>query len=112
MMRDVLPAALDPYAELGLEPTACAAEIRQAYFSRVRAAGPERDPATFKRIRAAYEQLSSPGTRFEADMLRIQWVPPEPPRKPDWPAAVLGAARALSDLEGRSFREDFREVSL
>ena len=71
------PAVGDPYAALGVAPTATDAEIKQAYFAQVRAHPPESDPQAFKLIRAAYDRLRSPEKRLEADMLRVQaW--PEP----------------------------------
>jgi curved DNA-binding protein CbpA len=107
---------LDPYAELGVAPEAPQEAIREAYFALTRSAGPDRDPARFKRIRAAYEQLSDPRRRFETDMLRLQpWTPLLAPcqEEPatDWPGEALRAAKSLSDLERRHFREDCREVA-
>ena len=117
---DPAPLALaDPYAELGLAPTATEADIKRAYFAQVRAHPPETDPQGFKRIRAAYERLRTPEKRLETDMLRLTlW--PEPPLEAlaaELPRTVrlddvLSAARALSDLGRRDFREDFREVKL
>lgn len=109
--------SMDPYVELGVAPEATAEEIRKAYFGLIRAAGPEKDPVRFKRIRAAYELVSSPERRFEADMLRLQpWTPLLAAWKDeaaaDWRGEVLRAARSLSDLERRHFREDCKEVTL
>ncbi len=58
----------NPYKTLGLERTATAAEIKQAYFALVREHSPERDPEGFKRIRAAYEKLRSSGDRTQTDL--------------------------------------------
>ena len=110
---------VDPYAVLGLPCTATAAEIKQAYFALVRAHPPEREPDTFKRIRAAYERLRDPERRAETDMLLLQdW--PAPTRKRRQPALdlalhredVLAAARALTDLERRDWREHVGKVRL
>ena len=113
----------DPYAELGLAPTATEAEIKQVYFALVRQHPPETDSQGFKRIRAAYERLRTPEKRLETDMLRLV-VWPEPSLESDWLtkgagpargvdfAEVLRAASALSDLGRRDFREDEREVKL
>jgi curved DNA-binding protein CbpA len=108
-------AGQDPYPELGLDPSVSDTELRKAYFSQVRRHSPERDPVQFKRIRAAYEQLSTPERRLETDLLRIQpWIAPAlPPLERDpglWAQDVLRAARSLSDLDRRHFREDYREV--
>jgi len=48
-----LPGIESPYAILGVERTATEAEIKRAYFARVREHPPERDPEGFKRVRAA-----------------------------------------------------------
>lgn len=109
----------DPYEVLGIPRTASAAAIKQAYFAEVRAHPPERDPAAFKQIRAAYERLRDPSARVEANMLLLErW--PEPTRqrrapKLDLsvqPADVLGAVRALSDLERSDWREHYGKVKL
>jgi curved DNA-binding protein CbpA len=116
------PLALpDPYAELGLPETATDADIKQTYFAQVRLHPPETDPQGFKRIRAAYERLRTPDKRRETDLLRLV-VWPEPSLESFAPPAglpagvdaadVLRAARALSDLGRRDFREDEREVKL
>jgi curved DNA-binding protein CbpA len=105
---------MDPYQELGLEASASDANVRRAYFALVRSHGPEKDPQRFKRIRAAYEGLATPDKRLETDLLRVQsWTPPPLPaldRDPGlWAQDVLRAARSLSDVDRRHFREDCRE---
>ncbi len=108
----------DPYAALGLDPAATPEEIKQAYFARVRAHPPEREPEIFKQIRAAYEQLRTPEKKLEADMLRLEsWPEPQfpPPLPLDLkvsPADVIRAARAFTDLARSDWREDWREVRL
>jgi curved DNA-binding protein CbpA len=114
------PFVGDPYAVLVVSPDASDAEVKQAYFAQVRAHPPESDPLAFKRIRAAYEQLRDPEKRLDADMLRLQsW--PEPPlpaglnTEPvlDLSVAVedvVRAARALTEMSRRDFREDYREI--
>jgi len=110
--------AADPYEVLAIAPTASADEIKQAYFSQVKAHPPERDPAAFKRIRAAYEQLNSPEKRLETDMLRVApWPLPEfvPQGELDITidrADIVRAARACSDVDRGDWREDFRAVKL
>jgi curved DNA-binding protein CbpA len=109
---------VDPYALLGLTPAATPAEIKQAYFTQVRAHPPERDPEAFKQIRAAYERLRTPEKKFETDMLRLEpWPEPEllTPAPLDFsvsPADVISAARALSELARTDWREDDREVKV
>jgi len=117
----------DPYAILGVDSQAGLEEIKTAYFARVRAHPPERDPEGFKRVRAAYEQLRDPDRRLETDLLRLQaWPEPSldgllertlvfedaPLDLSVDPADVIRAARALSDLGRHDFREDTREVSM
>jgi curved DNA-binding protein CbpA len=116
------PTVTDPYAALGLGPTASLDEIKRAYFAQVRAHPPEHDPEAFKRIRAAYEQLRDPKQRQQTDLLRWQaW--PEPELADIFTARadieleldladVIRAARAMSDLSRSDFREDYREVRL
>jgi len=110
---------VDPYAVLGVTRSATSAEIKQAYFALVRAHPPEREPETFKRIRAAYERLRDPERRAETDMLVLTaWPgPPRQRRAPQLDLALhvedaLAAARALSDLERRDWREHFAKVQL
>ena len=110
---------VDPYAVLELSRTATAEQIKQAYFALVRAHPPERDPALFKRIRAAYERLRDPERRAETEMLLLEpW--PEPTRKRRQPKLdlrlhtedVIAAARALTDLERSDWREHYGKVKL
>lgn len=109
----------DPYAVLGLIRAASADEIKRAYFALVRANPPERNPAEFKRIRAAYERLRDPEQRLEADMLLIQpWPESARRRRPPkldlavGPADILAALRALTDLERTDWREHHEKVQL
>jgi curved DNA-binding protein CbpA len=118
----IQPTVADPYATLGLAPTADLDEIKRAYFAQVRLHPPEHDPETFKRIRAAYEQLRDPKQRQQTDVLRWQiWPEPELAdlfhTRSDITleldvADVIRAARSISDLSRTDFREDYREVRL
>ena len=109
---------IDPYAVLGVARTATPAAIKSAYFALVRAHPPERDPETFKRIRAAYERLRDPERRAETDMLILEpWPEPRKRRQPALDLTlhredVLAAARALTDLERSDWREHFAKVKL
>jgi len=110
----------DPYQVLGLRPGASHEEVRRAYFQRVRAHPPERDPETFKAIRAAYEQLChstevqdalfqlcEPG-EWPLDRIRVK-------AKVDTefhPEDVIAVLRAWSELGREDFSGDFREVDL
>lgn len=48
-----------PWSELGIEPTTETREIRRAYNRRIKTIDPEQDPATFQRLREAYEAAFS-----------------------------------------------------
>lgn len=61
----------DPYKILGVARTATEVEIKHAYFSQVREHPPERDPAGFKRVRAAYEKLRNLVDRTQTDLFLI-----------------------------------------
>jgi len=107
----------DPYLVLGLTPAATDDEVRQAYLRLVRAHPPEREPAAFKRIRAAYERLKEPEQRIEADWRRYErWPWPTTSLRP--PAFdlqlrrehVLALLAAESDLNRRAPASDYREV--
>jgi hypothetical protein len=47
--------AASDWQELGIAPTSDRAGIRRAYAMRLKALGPDRDPAAFQRLRTAYE---------------------------------------------------------
>ena len=112
-------AYIDPYEVLGIPRAASAADLKRAYFALVRAHPPERDPETFKRIRAAYERLRDPAARVEADMLLLErWPDPARQRRAPkldlsvQPADVIKAARALAGLERTDWREHYGKVKL
>lgn len=111
----------DPYSVLGLKRGASHAEIRRAYFRKVREHPPETDPETFKTIRAAYEQLRSAEQRAVTDLYLLQAPPPWEPSKGRplasfdlrlHPEEVLTAAKAFTDLGRDSFRDDYKPVRL
>ncbi|MFB3788231.1 MAG: DnaJ domain-containing protein [bacterium] len=59
---------IDPYQELGLESGAVTDEtVRAAYTQAIRRHPPDRDPAAFERIRAAYETIKT-----EKDRIRFR----------------------------------------
>lgn len=107
----------DPYAVLGVPPDASLDDVRRAYYELVRTHSPEHDPETFKRIRAAYEQLVS--ALGQDELFRLQ-------TPPDWvpncraavieegfhPEDALAALQAWGDLGREDFTDDFSEVSL
>lgn len=71
----------DPYAVLGLERQADSEAIKRAYFQLVREYPPERDPARFQEIRAAYEAVRTPERRRSTDLFLPQPPPPQPNRR-------------------------------
>lgn len=107
---------IDPYKVLGLSRQASMTDIKQAYFTLVREHPPERDPDSFKRIRAAYDALRTPEARANTDRQLIQLPPPyQPPRLPALDLAFHEAdrwwsARQHSDLTRTDFSADFRPV--
>ncbi len=50
----------DPFLILGVSANAGSDEIRRRYLQLVRQHPPDRDPARFAEIRAAYDELSDP----------------------------------------------------
>ncbi len=53
-------SASDPFAVLGLPPGAGEQDVRARYLALVREFPPERDPARFQEIHAAYQSASDP----------------------------------------------------
>jgi curved DNA-binding protein CbpA len=64
---------VNPFIVLGLDETADDAAVRAAYLAGVRAHPPDRDPAGFQRIRAAYEAIRDEDRRLD---LRLFGPPP------------------------------------
>ena len=56
---------MNPYEVLGIDADAEPEVIRSAYLALVRRYPPDRAPAMFRRIRAAYEHLEDPVKRAE-----------------------------------------------
>lgn len=54
------PADEHPFTVLGLWPGAGPAQVKRAYFARLAQHPPHADPAGFRRLRSAYEAVSSP----------------------------------------------------
>ena len=109
----------DPYVVLGLERGASQAQVRQAYFALVREHPPEKDPQTFKTIRAAYEQLGTAEMQAETDLFLLQPPPAwHPPRSS--PALDLAfhaedaliALQAWDDIGHIDLTDEFREVEI
>ncbi|MGD2021144.1 MAG: J domain-containing protein [Thiohalocapsa sp.] len=75
----------DPYLTLGIEPGVDDAAVEQAYRDAIKRCPPDRDPAAFQAVRAAYERL-----RTRRDRVAYELFDAEPPA----PLDVL--RRALS----------------
>jgi len=115
----LLPGTSDPYLVLGLERNASQPDVRQAYFELVRQYPPEKEPETFKIIRAAYEKLRTAAAQAETDLFLLQ-APPDARALPGEPALDLAfraedaliALRGWGDLAREDFSDEFREVAL
>ena len=110
----------DPYAVLGLDSSATAEEVRQAYFRSVRVYTPEAHPEEFKRVRAAYETLRSPLRRAELALLAfdetvaevdLELVASAGEEGPfDAAALLLAVELSASDLARTDFPEDLTPI--
>jgi len=110
---------VNPYRVLELDPSATDAEIKKAYFQKVREHPPEKDPQQFKRVRAAYDALRTPEARAATDLFMLHPPPAyEPYKRPptftvdyveaDWDAVLL----ASTDLSQTDMSKDFRKIRL
>lgn len=86
-------AMTDPYLTLGIDPTADAAEIRQAYLRLMRRWHPDRpggegDAARAQEVTAAYELLRNPERRENFDRARRPARPAPPAPTPSGRAAA------------------------
>lgn len=61
----------DPHEVLGLPRSADEAETRRRYLELVRQSPPDRDPARFAEIRAAYDRVRDPDRRLEAQLFEV-----------------------------------------
>ncbi|MEA3349131.1 MAG: DnaJ domain-containing protein [Chloroflexota bacterium] len=109
----------DPYAVLGLTRGAAPRQIKRAYFSLVREHPPENDPASFKLVRAAYEQLRTDKAKVETDLFLFQppyhWEPRKRKRKYDLDVHAEDMWMLLQqggDLGRVDFKDDYRGVPL
>lgn len=76
----------DPYQTLGVTPEDGDEAIHDAYLNAIKACPPERDPARFEAVRAAYETL-----RTRRDRLALALFDATPPT----PAELLDRAAPL-----------------
>lgn len=68
-----------PWQELGISPTRDRRTIRLAYAARLKAIDAERDPAAFRRLRAAYEAALRAVARTATGPAGAEPPPPPPP---------------------------------
>ncbi|MCL4871122.1 MAG: J domain-containing protein [Anaerolineae bacterium] len=109
----------DPYAVLGLTHEANERQIKRAYFTLVRTYSPETEPAAFKKMRAAYEQLRHTDTKKETDLSLFQPPLPWTPRKrlgrlylSLQPDDLLDYLALSSELNQADFPKDYRPIQL
>lgn len=103
--------APDPYRALEIDRRATDAEIKRAYFQLVRQFPPEREPAKFQQIRAAYERLRTPESRALIDLFLLQPPPALPSRRrPSYDLSVHAEDLTLLALEWAAtpVEEDFQ----
>jgi curved DNA-binding protein CbpA len=67
----------DPFTTLGIAPTLDLGTIKRGYFAALAARPPHRDPEAFRRVRAAYDALTSPEGRTLAFLRAPVDVPAE-----------------------------------
>lgn len=66
----------ESYQILGVPPEADFAQIKQAYFAKIKQHSPDNDPEGFKRVRKAYETLKKQqGGRKKTALRNIQAHP-------------------------------------
>lgn len=108
---------LNPYKILDIPRDASDAEIKRAYFKKIREFPPEKEPEKFKEIRAAYEQIKSTTSRAEADLFIVREVEIKPlPRRAFYarPPGREDLVKMIKLLYGDHYRtnfsDDFRDV--
>jgi curved DNA-binding protein CbpA len=116
-----MPADGDPFAVLGVKPTASDAEIHAAYRAGVRRTHPDAggSAAAFEAIQLAYETLRDPAARArlrDASAGTQARRPTEAPRARDPSAAAPdpGAARRRMDdllAESRRLEDEARRLA-
>ena len=98
-----------PFAVLGLAPAADAAQVKRAWFALLAKHPPHSDPQGFRRLRAAYEAVSSPAGLAQARATAAPDVAAELLRWETRFAAALAAARA-AEGEGSPDAQRFVEA--
>lgn len=114
MKRTALARYEDAFEVLGREPCSSAREFKRAYRARVVAHPPDRDPDGFRRVREAYELLSTPeaalGVLLEPDTAvpAPSVLPPPGIEDGALPLATLRALVAQLDLAALLGDDDAR----
>lgn len=88
---------MNPYLALGVPPNADDSTIRRAYLEAIKQASPESDPARFKILAAAYEQIKDESSRYQYELFHTE-VPGNSPLD-----AFLQHARAAARLQPMPF---------
>jgi len=116
MSSDVVSQPVrDPYGVLGLDRQASEAEIKRAYFQRVRQFPPEREPEKFRDIRTAYEQLRDAESRARIALFLLQPPPALPNRRrPSYDLSVHtdDLLTLAMELVRTPMQHDFREPGM
>ena len=63
---------MNPYLALGVPPNADDPTIRRAYLDAIKQASPESDPARFKILAAAYEQIKDETARYQYELFHTE----------------------------------------
>lgn len=93
---------------LGIAPTQDEKAIRRAYAARLRALDPDKDPAGFQRLRAAYEGALRMRARPQTV---VSHAAPDPAPAPERPAAELPPEQRERIAEDRERQEAAREIN-
>ena len=112
------PSDVSPFAVLEIRPTLDQAAIKRAYFAMLTKHPPHQDQEGFKRIRAAYEALGTPG---DAASFVLRHTPDAlaelAPYRERHDAALAraleeGASRAEESARGTRFTEGLLRLDL
>ena len=88
---------MNPFPVLGVPPNADDQAIRRAYLDAVKLATPESDPARFKLVAAAYDQIKDETSRCRYELFHRD-APGDSPL-----AAVLQHVRSSGNLQPMPF---------
>lgn len=111
---------MNPFDVLGVDEAASDADVKKAYFQKVRQFTPEKHAERFKQIREAYDLLKDPSHRLEAEVFSFMKTSIDPvsvSEDTSTPSIQLDSdvflawvKQTLTDLERTDFTSDFNEV--